>query len=307
MAMTMRLDIEGRPSNGAGDDTFVGYSVVTPGYLRVLGQPIARGREFVDADTADSVGVAIINQTMASRFWPNEDPIGRQIRPTFSRTDVPWAVDAQPRWLTIVGVADDIKEFRLDETARPVLYVTYKQFPTSFMYLTVRTATAPAALAGSVQREIAVIDRDQPVYDVRTMDDAIAAAVPRFHVALLGVFAAVALLLSAVGVYGVMSYIVGQRTQEIGIRMALGASARQVMVAMMREVAALGVLGIAVGLVAATGLTRLMSGMLFGVAPTDARAFAGVAALLLAVALTACGIPARRATRVDPTVALRCE
>jgi ABC-type antimicrobial peptide transport system permease subunit len=216
-------------------------------------------------------------------------------------------VDADARWLTIVGVADDIKEFRLDEQTRPMLYVTYRQFPTSFMYLTVRTATEPAALAGTVQRSIAAIDRDQPVYDIRTMDDAIAAAVPRFHVALLVVFAAVALLLSAIGVYGVMSYLVGQRTQEIGIRMALGASGRQVMVAMMREVAALGLLGIAAGLVSAAGLTRLLSGMLFGVAPTDARAFAGAAALLLAVAMAACGIPAMRATRVDPTVALRHE
>ena len=304
MAMSTRIDVDGR---AAADANFAGYAVITPGYLRVLGQPLVRGREFGDADDEHAGGVAIVNETMAKRYWPNQDPIGRLVRPAFSRTDVPWAVDAQARWLTVVGVAADIKEFRLDEQTRPLMYVAHGQFPLPFQYWLVRTTVPPASIATAVQRRIAAIDRDQPIAAVRTMDEAIAQAVPRFNVALFGAFALIALLLSAVGVYGVMSFIVGQRTQEIGVRMALGATARRIMTATLGEVAALGLVGVGAGVVAALALTRVLETLLFGVAPTDARAFAAAAVLLLAVALGACYVPARRATRVDPTVALRCE
>src|SRR5262249_48389374 len=226
---------------------FVLYDVVTAGYLDVLGQPLLRGRDIAEADDESAEPVAVINKTMADRLWPNQDPIGRRVRPEFARTEVPWAVDAPARWLTVVGVAADVKTVRLDERPRPVLYVAHRQFPFPFMYLAVRTTVPPAALAPAIEHEIAAIDRDQPVSNVRPMDESSALSVPRFHVALLGAFAAVALLLSVVGVYGVMSYLVRQRTQEIGIRMALGASARQVVGGMMRDVARFGLIGAIAG------------------------------------------------------------
>jgi putative ABC transport system permease protein len=306
MAMSARVRAEGQ-LRVPDDDNFAGYCVVTADYLHVLGQPVVRGRDIAESDDESAEPVAVINQTMAERLWPGEDPLGRRLRPDFAPTDVPWAVDAPARWLTVVGVAADIKEFRLDERPRPMLYVAHRQFPFAFMFLIVRTTVPPGQLAGSVEREIAAIDREQPVSNVRTMDDAIARAVPRFHAALLVVFAAVALLLSAVGVYGVMAYLVGQRTREIGVRMALGATSRQVVAGMMREVAAFGALGAAIGATAALLVTRVMRTLLFGVAPSAAAAYLMAAGVLFAVALVAGYVPARRATQIDPTSALRCE
>jgi putative ABC transport system permease protein len=181
MAMTTRVDVQGTTARRPGDDVFVGYDVVTPGYLRLLGQRLVRGRDLADGDTDEAMGAAVVNEAMARQLWPDEDPIGKQIRPGFSRTDVPWAVDAPARWVTIVGVAADIKEFRLNETARPLMYVSYRQFPSSFMYLVVRTEAAPETLAASVQREIHALDPDEPVSNVRTMEQAIAEAAPRWR------------------------------------------------------------------------------------------------------------------------------
>src|SRR6185295_13784485 len=210
-------------------------------------------------DGPDSAGAVVINQAMARRLWPNEDPIGKRIRPAFSRTDVPWALDAAARSLTIVGVAADVKEFRLEEQPRPSMYVSYRQFPSSYMFLMVRTTIAPQSLAGAVHDAVRAVDPNLPVSNVRTMDDAIAAAVPRVNLQLLAAFAALAVLLSAVGVYGVTSFAVSQRTKEIGTRIALGASRPAVVGMVVRDVVAVSVAGVALGVSAAYGLTRVLS------------------------------------------------
>src|SRR5262245_17101975 len=307
MAMTTRVDVEGRAPKAPGDDVFVGYDVVTPGYLRLLGQRLVSGRDLDEGDGASTRGAAVVNETMARQLWPGDDPLGKQIRPAFTRTDVPWAVDAPGRWLTIVGVAADIKEFRLNEQPRPLMYVSYRQFPSSFMYAVVRTDAPPETVSAAVQREIGALDPDQPVSNVRTMDEAIAEAVPRFNVSLLGIFAAIAWLLSTIGVYGVTSYGVAQRTREIGIRMALGANAAAMLSMVMRETIATGAIAVGCGLVAALAVSRAMASLLFGVTTTDVSALAGAVMALLATAIVAALVPAGRAARVEPMKVLKAE
>jgi putative ABC transport system permease protein len=307
MAMLTPADAEGYTPKAPGDDLFIGYDVVTPGYLRVLGQPLLSGRDLDETDTDDAPGAAVVNEAMARRLWPGESPIGKRVRPRFARTDVPWAVDSPGRWVNIVGLASDIKEFRLTEQSRPLMYVSYRQFPSSFMYLVVRTDAPPGTLASAVQHEITAIDPNQPVSNVRTMEEAIAQAAPRFNVSLLAGFAAIAWLLSTIGVYGVTSYAVTQRTREIGIRMALGASARGMMSMVIGETVATSTIAVACGLAGALALSRAMVSMLYGVAALDGGAAAGASAALLATAIVAAWLPARRAARVDPIAALRAE
>jgi predicted permease len=307
MGVNTRLDIEGRAPQGPDDILDVAYRVVTPGYLHLLGQPLLRGRDFEDGDGPESAGVAVINEAMARRFWPNQDPIGEHIRPGFSKTNIPWGVDVPARWLTIVGVAGDIKEFRLNGQPDPELYISYRQFPSSFMFLIVRTAISPESLANAVQNEIRAVDAEQPVSNVRTMDEAISNAVPRFNLQLLSAFAALALLLSAAGVHGVTSYAVSMRTREIGVRMALGARRIDVLAMVVREGCTLAAIGVVAGVVGALWITRTMATLLYDVAPTDATAFTTASIVVFGVALVACYLPARRATKVDPTVALRYE
>ena len=307
MAMLTPADAEGRTPKAPGDDLFIGYDVVTPGYLRVLGQRLLRGRDLEETDSEDTPGAAVVNEAMARQLWPGEEAIGKRVQPRFARTDVPWAVDMPGRWVTVVGVASDIKEFRLNERPRPLMYVSYRQFPSSFMYLVVRTEAPPDTLATAVQREIAAIDPNQPVSNVRTMDEAIAQAAPRFNVSLLALFAAIAWLLSTIGVYGVTSYAVTQRTREIGIRMALGASAGQTVSMVIGETLGTSTIAIACGIAGALALGRAMASMLYGVTAMDGAAAAGAAAMLLATSLVAASLPARRAARVDPIAALRVE
>jgi len=307
MAMTTPIDVDGRTPNAPGDDVFVGYDVVTPGYLRLLGQRLLRGRDLEDADRETTAGVAVVNESMARQLWPGEDPVGKRVRPAFARTDVPWAIDAPGRWLTVVGLAADIKEFRLNEQTRPLMYVSSRQFPSAFMYLVVRTEPAPDTLAASVQREIRALDPNEPVSNVRTMDEAMAQAVPRFNVSLLGIFAAIAWLLSTIGVYGVTSYGVAQRTREIGIRMAIGASARAMLAMVMQETLATGAIAVGCGLVSALAVSRMMASLLYGVTATDVTALLGAAAALLVTAVVAALVPAGRAARVDPMAILKAE
>jgi predicted permease len=307
MAMTARVDVPGRMRRTADDDVFAGYNIVSPNYRRLLGQRLVRGRDLADADTAGSPGVVVINETMARQLWPNEDPIGRSIRPGFSRTDVPWAIDADTRVLTVVGVAADIKEFRLNEQPRPLMYISYRQFPSAYAHLVVRTDVAPDSLVDAVRREVHRIDPDEPVSNVRTMDAAIEQAVPRFNVALLATFAAIAWLLATIGVYGVTAHAVAQRTREIGIRMALGASAADMLSMVICDTFSVGALGAAIGIVGALGLSRAMTGLLYGVSPTDGGALvSAVCALFLALTIAAF-VPARRAAHVDPIEALKTE
>jgi putative ABC transport system permease protein len=267
-------------------------------YFHTMQIPLLRGRGFTDQDRAESPLAVVINQTMARRYWPNEDPIGKQLR--FPETNVTGA---------IVGVVGDVKHNSLDGPELPQLYVPYAQRPFIFATLVVRTQPEPMSLANAVRGAVWSVDKDQPVWKVRTLEFLInrSANQNRFVILLLSAFSALALVLAAVGIYGVISYSVSQRTQEIGVRLALGAQQRDVFRLVVGQGMILAVIGVAIGLAAAFGLTRLMSGLLFGVSATDPATFASISLLLIGGALLACYIPARRATKVDPMVALRYE
>jgi predicted permease len=271
-------------------------------YFKTMSIPLVRGRYFTERDGPDAPGVAIIDETMARKYWPGEDPLGRRI--TFEGDE------NNPRWREIVGVVGHVRHKGLEGESRVQYYVPYTQRPPGSMFLVVQAGTAEAAaLTPTVRGAISGIDRDLPVYRVTTMERLVSESLAqrRFSMFLLGVFAALALVLAVVGLYGVMSYTVTQRTHEIGIRMALGAQTGDVLRMVLRQGMIFTMVGLAVGLLAAYALTRVMSGLLFGVSATDPLTFAGVALLLAFVALLACYLPARRATRVDPMVALRYE
>jgi putative ABC transport system permease protein len=285
-----------------GDEISVDLYVVTPGYLTAMEIPLKHGRTISNHDTQESAKVALINQRMADELWPNQDPVGRRIKFPGS------ASNPQP-WRTIVGVVSDVSQYSLDKEPPMQIYLPHSQFPTSFDNIVVKTEGDPYSVLGAVRREILGIDKDQAVYNVVTLaelhSDSI--ALRRFLMLLLIVFAGLTLTLAAVGIYGVMSYAVTQRTQEIGIRMALGARPADVLKLVVKGGIALALSGVAIGVVIAFGLTRLMEAVLFGVAPTDALTFAIGSLALVAVAGLACYVPARRATKVDPVMAMREE
>jgi putative ABC transport system permease protein len=247
--------------------------------------------------------VALINNTMARDLWPNQDPIGKRIR--FSGDDD----NNKKPWRTIVGVVNDVSQYALDKKAPMQIYLPHPQFPTSFNSIVVKANSPSAGMTNEIRKAILAVDKDQAVFNVTTLEQLTGQSilVRRFFMLLLTGFAAIALILATVGIYGVMSFVVTQRTQEIGIRMALGAQASDVMKMIVGNGMLLALIGISAGLAGAFMLTRLMSSLLFGVSATDALTFASVSAVLVAVVLLACYVPARRATRIDPLVALRNE
>jgi predicted permease len=285
-----------------GEEITVDLYVVTAGYLTAMQIPLRQGRAILNHDTVDSEKVALINQTMANQLWPNQDPIGRRIK--FQGTPQ----RPQP-WRTIVGVASDVSQYSLDKKPPMQIYLPHSQFPTSFNTIVVKTENDPGSVLAAVRREILALDKDQAVYSVVTLDqlhnDSL--SLRRFFMLLLIVFAVLTLSLAAVGIYGVMSYVVTQRTQEIGIRLALGARTTDVMKLVVKGGLVLALAGIGVGLITAFAVTRLMESVLFGVAPTDTLTFVIGSLALVVVAAIACYIPARRATKVSPLVALRYE
>ncbi len=295
------LAIEDHPKP-EGEEISVDMYVVTPGYLRAMEIPLRHGRAITDEDKTDSALVALINQTMAEQLWPNQDPIGRRIKFPGSQKN------PQP-WRTIVGVVNDVAQYSLDQKPPMQIYLPHSQFPTSFDTIVVKTENDPTSLAAAIRREIQSVDKDQAVFGIKTLEElqSDSIALRRFFMLLLMVFAGVTLALAATGIYGVMSYSVTQRTQEIGIRMALGAGAPDVLKLVVRSGIALALTGVAIGLIATFALTRLLESILFGVKPTDALTFTLGAVGLVAVAMVACYIPARRATKIDPLVALRDE
>jgi predicted permease len=303
------LEIRGRARRPGEPPTVVDYRIATPGYLRALGVPFVEGRDLAESDGPNSAGAVVVNQTAARRLWPNENPIGKQVRPRFGASPAPWIAEADPmeRWLTVVGVAGNIKEFGLNDREHAEIYLSNLQSPSSFMFLVVRTEVPPASLSSSIRDEVLAVDRVQPVSDVRTMDSAIreSTAEPRLSADLLVLFVSIAVLLSAAGVYGVMSYVTSQRAQEIAIRMALGARPNDILVMVLREISALAIAAVATGLIASACLTRTLKSVLFEVAPIDPAIFAGASVALFAVALAACYLPARKAARIDPMAALR--
>ena len=302
LVMSNPYTVEGRVLPRDQAQPVADQLLVSPDYFRTLGIAMRAGRAFTDADRDGSPLVLIISETMARRLYPGADPIGRRIQTGDYAPDAPW-------W-TVVGVAADVKYTGLDHPHVPTMYTAYAQNPWwRSIYLTVRTDGAPLALADAVRREVWAVDRTIPISQVRSMEQVIAESMARSraYTVLLALFGGVALILAAVGVYGVMSYTVKQRTHEIGIRMALGARAGHVMRMVVGGGMLLGLCGVAIGLVGSVLLTRLMEGLLFGVSAIDLATFAATALVLTATMLLACYLPARRATRVDPMVTLKYE
>jgi predicted permease len=280
-----------------GQELQVDQRVASTDYFRVMKIPLLKGRYFDDHDTSDGQQVAIIDEQFAQRFWPRDNPIGKHL----------WFDPKKP--LTIAGVVGMVKQYGLENGSKIVVYFPHQQGPANGVYLVARTSSNPADLANAMVREIHAVDAGVPVYDIRTMQERLydSLARQRFATAMLGAFAAFALLLAAVGVYGVISYLVTQSTHDIGLRLALGAQPGQILGLVLRQGMALAAAGIVAGLIGAAALTRVMASLLFGVSATDALTFGLVAAILAAVVCVATLIPARRATGVDPMVALREE
>jgi len=294
--------IEGRPVPVGAESIEVPLDSVSNKYFRVMGIPLLAGREFDERDGPGAPLVAIINQTFARRFFPGEDPIGKRY------------IYGQPGpnnnpWITIVGVVGDMRRTGFDRPVRPETFLPEAQSPDGSLTIVARTTGDPSALAGALRSEVWAIDKDQSVYNIKTMRQTLAEMLSqrRFNMMLLGVLAAVALVLASVGIFGVMSYAVAERTHEIGLRMALGAQAGDVLNLIVRQGMLLVGTGLLVGLVASFALTRLMSTLLYGVSATDPLTFIAIPVVLTGVALGACLVPARRAIKVDPMVALRCE
>jgi putative ABC transport system permease protein len=274
---------------------------ISPGYLPSMKIPLLSGRDFNDGDKTDGMMVVMVDENFARRFWPNGDPLGKRIKRGGMQSTQPW--------MTIVGVVKHVHDYGLNVEGREQVYFPHPQFAGRAMFLTIRTAGDPLALAGAARSAVWSIDPAQPISRVRSMEEYIytSAAQPRFNMLLLAIFAALAMILAAVGIYGVMSYAVTQRTHEIGIRLALGAEPRQIIRLVVGQGLGLVGAGIGIGIVGAIAVTRLMKTLLFGISATDPATFAGMAGLLVVVALIACYLPARRATRVDPMIALRYE
>ncbi|HET7563591.1 MAG TPA: ABC transporter permease [Gemmatimonadaceae bacterium] len=293
---TIWFNIAGRPPLPPGQAPQVDQQIVTPGYFQALGIPLLRGRDFTEHDDSAAAGVAIISQSMAQRYWPGEDPLGRSIV-------------AGGAHLQIIGIAGDARATGVEALPEPTLYQSNAQAGGNNLDLIVRTAGDPAALTASIRRAVASVDRDIAISDVRTMPRVVSdyLAPWRILMTLLGAFALVALVIAAVGIYGVMAYAVVQRTHEIGIRMALGADRAGVRRMVLREGIVLAAAGVAFGVLGALGATRALAFMLYEVSASDPMIIAGVAASLALVALAASWIPARRATTVDPAVAMRAE
>jgi putative ABC transport system permease protein len=293
--------IEGRKLDPA-NLTAAGWQVVGPNYLKTLGIPLLKGRDLTAADVQPGAPpVAIINEKMAGRYWPNEDPLGRRITLGLPRPENPW--------ITIVGIAKDVPHRGVDSQPEPDWYGSRVVSPQRHRYLFVRSALPASSVAAAIRKEVAAIDRNQPLTSVKTMAEVIGAttAPRRFNTWLLGVFATVALVLATLGIYSVISYSITLRTQEIGIRMALGARRPAILMMVLRKGMLLTLIGTVLGVAGAFVLTRWMSSMLFGVSASDPATYAIVVFVSVVAALLACSIPARRATRVDPLVALRYE
>ncbi len=292
------ITIEGYVPKASSELIISNERFVSQGYFRTMEMPLVKGRQFDERDIKGAPDVTIINEALAARFWPNEDPIGKRIQR-----------GGKAPWRTVVGVVRDEKAVNLENEPLIALYHPIEQFNIRSRYLVARTSSDPDQLTAAVTRQVHMLDPQLPVYDASTMERRLydSLARRRFAMLLLGVFSAVAMILAAIGIYGVMSYWVNQRTHEIGIRVALGAQQRNILQLVIRQALVLVVIGIAFGLAAAFALTRVMASLLFGISTTDGLTFVVISMLLAAVALIASWLPARRATKVDPIIALRYE
>jgi len=300
--ITDSFSIEGRPWPKGETAPNGPVLFVSPDYFAVLGIPLIRGRNFNEHDRLSSVPVTLINETFARRYFPNEDPVGKRIK-------VGGPERPRAPWMEIIGVVGDTKYSSLGGAFEPARYQSFTQVAWNGLHLVVKTAGDPMQLVPAIRREVAALDKSVPLDGIRTMTDAMQLAVsqPRFRTLLLATFAGLALILAAIGIYGVMSYAVTRRTREIGIRLSLGARRLDVLKLVIVDGLTLGAIGIALGLVGAFAATRLLGTLLFEVTPTDPATFLILSAFLFVVALIACYVPAYRATRVDPLIALKCE
>ncbi len=289
-----------RNARSGSDLPSANYFSVGPGYFRAMGIGLLRGREFTTQDGPGAPRVVIINDVLARRIFPNENPVGKRLRIYNGPGEI---------WREIVGVASEVKFYGLTDPPTMQMYEPYRQAPLAALSVVVHTDGDPLLFAGALRAQVASLDKDQPLASVRSLQEVLDGSVaqPKFRAVLLGVFASLALLLAAAGLYGVMAYVVVQRTHEIGVRMALGAQPKDVLGLVLRKGLALTLAGVCIGLAAGAGLTQFLRALLFEVQTTDAATFALVALLMLLIGLLACWIPARRAARVDPMVALRYE
>jgi putative ABC transport system permease protein len=296
---TTGLKIEGRPAAKAGEEPEVGYKAIAGEFFQTMGIPLLRGRYFTKRDREGAPPAVIVNDAFVRRYFPGENPLGKHVGLYWGK---------EPPWREIVGVVGDVRDASLQSQPSPGCYVPLSQaWVTPSLAYVVRTHGQPLGLANAVRRAVSTVDRDQPVSHIETLEQALSDSVAalRFRTELLSAFSLLALILTAVGLYGVLSYSVTQRTHEIGIRVALGAERGQVMRLILGQGMALAVLGMAFGLLGALGLTRFMASLLYETRPTDPLSYVGVSLLLTTVAAVASYVPAHRASRVDPMVALR--
>jgi len=300
---SMGIAVEGIPDPPPDQWPDVIYRAIGPGYFNTMGIPLVRGREFNDGDTLDTTRGVVIGEKTAKHYWPNQDPIGKRLKPGGTN-------DNETPWRTVIGVVKDVRQNDFIAEPKMQMYFSYKQVGQLVANaLIVRTSVDPLSLAMPVRNVVWSVDKDQPVANIDSMENIVADAVARqrFSMLLLAIFAGLALVLAAVGIYGVMSYTVAQQTREIGIRIALGAKRRDVLRMTVKQALKLVGLGLLIGLPSAFILTRVMSSLLFGVSATDPITFVSISLVLTGVAMLASYIPALRATRVDPMVALRTQ
>jgi putative ABC transport system permease protein len=296
-----QVTIEGRPRPRPGSEILTDYRVVTPGYFEVLGMRRLEGDGLREEEAPDTAPTLVINETMARAYWPGESPIGRRLKLTSYDRDAPW--------YTVVGVVNDTRYTALDSALRPQVYVHFHRDPAQQMWIVLRTGGDPLAFANAARNAVHEIDPNQPVGRVRAMAEVVAASVSdrRFSMFLLGMFATLALTLSVVGLYAVVSYSVSERIHEMGVRLALGAQPSNLLTMVLGEGLRLAAIGMAIGLGAALVMTRFLEALLFGVHARDAATFVAVPLVLTLAALFGCLVPAVRAMRIDPVVALRAE
>ena len=303
-SIVLTFEVAGRPPLPPSQQPAMQVRVATPAYFQTIGIPLRRGRLFDERDREGTTPVVLLTERAVQQYFPGEDPLGRKIT-------LGWGRGAgRPRaGGEVVGVIGDVKDAGLDEADPPQIFLAYRQWPVHSMAVVVTTAVPPSSIADAVRRQVYAIDPNMPVANVRTLEQIVARSIsqPRFYTTLLAVFAILALVLAAIGIFGVLSYAVAQRTREIGIRMALGARSRTVVGLVVRQAMALAAAGVAAGMIAAWWVSGLLATLLFEVTPRDPLTYGGVAGTLALVALFAAYVPARRATRVDPVVALRAE
>jgi len=290
--------IEGYVPKNAQDFIISNVRIVSPEYFHTMGIQLLKGRYFDEHDTKGGQETVIVDETLAQRFWPNEDPLGKRIQRGNSGS-----------WRTVVGVISGAKQYSHEKEPPIAVYFPFEQYLARSMFLVIRTTSDPLQMSPAVSREIQALDPEMPVFDLNSMDQRLydSLARRRFAMLLLGLFAVIALILAAIGIYGVMVYSVNQRTHEIGIRMALGAQRGNILKLVIRQALILASVGTAIGLTGAFALTRIMSSLLYGVSATDPFTFVITPLVLGSTALLAAYVPARRAAKVDPMVALRCE